>query len=160
MDERIKDIAKINPDDPQALREAKTKLAAIHEARVSDDGMKAAIPFFVKGRTAGEDHKCGGCKFRMGSGNCALVFGTISFPNGVCTYWSPGDKPADHRHDAQMSQSEAGYVEVANGVAINCASCARYRRGESFCRLWEGDVDPEDCCISYKPGSRVMAEKK
>jgi len=120
--------------------------------RLTDAGMKAMIPMFVRGRE-GDSHNCGGCSMFIpgkddGPGGCTIVQGDISGEHGTCLYWAKakGKPPkASDAHDCRMTKSEADYVEPSS--KINCSTC-KFVRGNR-CALWRGTVGPGDCCMAW-----------
>lgn len=133
-----------------ALRKLAQKIAARSEKPLSDKMMKSMIPMFVDSDQP-DDHKCGGCKMRCkenGAESCITVKGGISFRLGTCTFWAIG--PMSHWskiHEDRMNYAVAGYIEVPEGVKVNCHACRVYDQGH--CTLWNGKVKQGQCCVSY-----------
>lgn len=116
--------------------------------RLTNKLLTDMVPMFVTGGPD-SDHKCGKCAMFVSDGRCTVVEGKISGANGSCTYWSSG-KPADEDkiHAVRMRKSTAGYVDAPAGVKIQCSTCM-YLNGEGYCGLWQGTVNPGDCCAAW-----------
>lgn len=126
------------------------------EDRLSDAGLKKMLPLFVKGRPGYDDHKCGGCSMFIPPdestlGRCTIVKSGIDGANGTCNYWAPSqgkNATTDKIHPTQMTKETAGYVVVPAGMKVNCRSCFAFSPS-NYCRLWDGQVAAEDCCMAW-----------
>ena len=133
-----------------ALRKLALKIAQRSEKPLSDNGMKKMIPMFVE-KDKPDDHKCGNCFMRCkenGQESCIIVKGGVSFRLGTCTYWAFG--PASHWsaiHEDRMNYATSGYIEVPEGIKVNCGACRVYDEGH--CTLWNGTVKNGQCCMAY-----------
>lgn len=140
------------------------------DAPLSDAMMKKMVPVFVDKGGPEADHKCGSCFMRVlvGKGDvadCTVVSGGIHLTKGTCRWW--GEGPAsklDAIHEHRMSHDEAGYIEVPEGVKIQCGTCNRYDptgqpAEKGHCTLWNGTVKKGQCCMQYKSPEEYVPEQ-
>lgn len=120
--------------------------------RLTNVGMQGMIPMFVSGGSG--DHKCRDCSmFLPGAkglaGRCTIVQGTI-WADGTCMYQAPGEnaKGEEDIHATRLSYEQAQYAVHELGP-VNCSTCVFLDGPEKFCKLWQGQVLPTDCCISH-----------
>ncbi len=143
-----------------ALRKLATKIMARSGKSLSDRAMKSMVPMFVEATTP-DDHKCGNCFMRCrenSAESCIIVKGGVSFTLGTCTFWAKG--PASHWskiHEDRMNYAVSGYVEVPEGVKVNCGACRFFDNGH--CTLWNGKVQEGQCCMAYSSPQEYVPEQ-
>ena len=138
-----------------ALKKLALKIMARSEKPLSDKMMKSMIPMFVDSDTP-DDHKCGICNMRTrenSAESCVIVKGGISYRLGTCTFWANG--PASHWskiHENRMNYAVAGYIEVPEGVKVQCGTCKVYDQADQkagHCTLWNGGIKKGQCCVAF-----------
>jgi len=126
------------------------QIFSVEKKNVSNEQINQNIPIFVD-KTNAEDHKCGNCLFRIPQNGdaalCTIVEGRVSLKMGTCMFWGYGKDGSvkGDKHEAQMSQKDAGYVE--GNFVIQCHTCKFYE--DDWCKLWQGKVEDAQCCMAY-----------
>ncbi len=97
-------------------------------------------------------HSCGNCNMRYtdkeGVQRCTVVEGKIDYKKGTCNYMAAGKEASEEDSvDMKMSYDTAGYVETDK--KIQCATCKYYDAPNEYCKLWQGKIKPEGCCMAW-----------
>ena len=91
---------------------------------------------------------CGKCKYFVRTGQCLLVKGTISGPNGSCNFWEEGPPRFWALNTPPLTKQESGYVEKPKGP--KCGTCVFYSDTKR-CKLVRGEINPKKgCCNAWK----------